>query len=703
MYRVIQDISKNTPKSLSSISSNINNNLNIQTYNGITVYKDNIKNLDNLSKEELIFIYFMKKALNPLNKIYRNQEHRYLNDIIKLFKNLYHLANYNNLELSKSIRNYYIYLITNNSFYGHRNHKKLFPSTIDKKLRKRKLINIINRYVNIDLRNKAIKLINFLYSKEDYYGFVDNSINKSGNNYYSKTITDSDYNKIESKYKTKNTYFEKYNNKIKIRLYSANDKYKDELTESVDWLKMAYNLVKNNLCDQNKFKNLNDQNLLDSLHYLIKYLNTGNDEDFKTHSKYWIKINTRVQYTFGFIESYRDPKKIIGAAGGNIILRSQNTDNLKDILPFIQNKLPFPSEYKSSNINKSLLLNPMICNVLAAVGYYGPARKTAAYCLPNYRDIISKYGSKQVIYEDEDSQILSIKNKKLYKKFHKNKRNRKLTQCIKKIHTIFHETIGHATSHLSTHTIIEEDLEKIKDTKYRDKKVGDIIPLTEDDYNIFMTVDKDSIEELRADIIGLYILSTETELIFKNNLYENLYPVHDKTKIITDSLIIILEKGLQKLSYQIKNFKKIIGPYARGNIVIINYLLENKCISLIETQISVNDDDKHTIYDITILNLAKTIEKIKELMIRIQKITSIADNKDCVYLFNRYTTFPLTIKEMNKISYNLKRNSRKIFKRILSFNRLFPRFIPIYDNFENVIDIKVSYYKNIIEQEEDII
>jgi hypothetical protein len=103
MYRVIQDISKNTPKSLSSISSNINNNLNIQTYNGITVYKDNIKNLDNLSKEELIFIYFMKKALNPLNKIYRNQEHRYLNDIIKLFKNLYHLANYNNLELSKSI------------------------------------------------------------------------------------------------------------------------------------------------------------------------------------------------------------------------------------------------------------------------------------------------------------------------------------------------------------------------------------------------------------------------------------------------------------------------------------------------------------------------------------------------------------------------------------------------------------------------
>ena len=98
MYRVIQDISKNTPKSLSSISSNINNNLNIQTYNGITVYKDNIKNLDNLSKEELIFIYFMKKALNPLNKIYRNQEHRYLNDIIKLFKNLYHLANYNNLE-----------------------------------------------------------------------------------------------------------------------------------------------------------------------------------------------------------------------------------------------------------------------------------------------------------------------------------------------------------------------------------------------------------------------------------------------------------------------------------------------------------------------------------------------------------------------------------------------------------------------------
>jgi hypothetical protein len=690
MYRVIQEISKNTSNSITPRSSNFNN---LENYNGIIVYKDNISNLSALKKEELIFIYFIKKALKPFNKIYRNQEHLYLNDIIKLFKDLYYLTSYYNLELSKSIKNYYVYLITNNSFYAHRNHKKMFPSTIDKKLRKKKLIDIINKYIkNVDRRNQSIKLINFLYSKEDYYGVVDNSINKSGNNYYSKTITDSDYKKIESKYKTKNTYFEKFNNIIHIRFYSANDKYKDELTESVYWLKMAYNLVNNNLC-------YFDQNMLDSLYYLIKYLITGDEEHFKTHSKFWIRINTRVQYTIGFIESYRDPKKIIGAAGGNIILRSQDTDNLKDILPFIQNKLPFPSKYKSSNINKTLLLNPIICNVLAAVGYYGPARKTAAYCLPNYKDIISKYGSKQVIYEEQDNQLINLKDIKLYNKFNENKRNRKIIRCIKKLHTIFHETIGHASSHLSTHTIIEEDLEKIKDTIYKNKIVGDVITLTEDNYNIFMTTDKDSIEEMRADIIGLYILLTETELLFKNNLYENLYSVYDKTKIITDSLIIVLEKGFQKLSYQIKNFKKLINPYARANIVIINYLIESNCILIKESTI-LNNDEEHIIYDISIINLSKTIEKIIELMIRIQKITSVADNKDCVYLFNRYTSYPLSITKMNEISKNLKRNNRKLYKKTTSLNRLFPKFTPIYDTFDNVIDVKVSYYKDIIEQEE---
>jgi hypothetical protein len=34
-------------------------NDNVKLYNGIAVYKDNIKNLKNLSKEELIFIYFL--------------------------------------------------------------------------------------------------------------------------------------------------------------------------------------------------------------------------------------------------------------------------------------------------------------------------------------------------------------------------------------------------------------------------------------------------------------------------------------------------------------------------------------------------------------------------------------------------------------------------------------------------------------------
>ena len=220
---------------------NNSNHLNIQIYNGIAVYKDNITNLNNLSKEELIFIYFMKKSLDPLYKIYRNQQHRYTNEIIKLFKNLYYLTCDDNTQVSEQIKYFYIYLITNNSIYGNKNNLKIKFSNLKlNNITRNTLIECIDK-LKVSNRERAIKLIDFLFSDEDNIGLSDNSINNSSNNYHGPSITDDDYNKIDMKYKTKNSYFEKKDNKIIIRKYSVNDKYSTELKESVNLKKNVFN------------------------------------------------------------------------------------------------------------------------------------------------------------------------------------------------------------------------------------------------------------------------------------------------------------------------------------------------------------------------------------------------------------------------------------------------------------------------------
>jgi hypothetical protein len=693
MNRVINNILTNNL----SNNSNESNQIIVQKYNGIAVYKDNITNLDDLSKEELIFIYLMKKALDPLYKIYRNQQHRYTNEIIKLFKNLYYLTCDDNTRISKEIKYFYIFLITKNSIYVGKSHKKIKFSYLGlNEITKEILIEYIDR-LNISNRRKAIVLVDFLFSDEDNIGLVDNSITKSRSNYYGPSITDEDYNKINMKYKTKNSYFDKKDNKIIIHKYSVNDKYSSELKESVYWLQKAYDHV-------NLHIDCFDKPMLDSIYYMIRYFISGDENDFKEHSRHWIKINTRVQYTMGFIESYKDPKKIIGSAGGNIILKSKDIDSLKNVLLEIQNRLPFSTTNKENN----KLLNVSICHILAIGGYYGPSRKTAAYCLPNDMDLISKYGSKQIIYDEQKSDHLY--NVKLLKKFMIKKyidfmnlydKNNDFRHDFWNLLVLFHETIGHASFKLTKHVIVKEDLKNINhNLSLSNSKIADIIDLNEQIFNIFMTRDKDSLEELRSEIIGLYIMIYEVDLLEKNKLYKDWYKKLGREKMIEYYIISFLENSLKKLISQPYKFKDIHGAHARANIVILNYILSNKSVKLEKTKLII-DRKKHIIYNVAIIDLNKTIHFIKKLMIKVQNISSTADNVKNLNLFDKYIKYPLTIKKMNRIGHFLRKKYRKLSNGTTSLVRLLPKFIPLYDMFDNLIDVQIGYYDSIIEQEED--
>jgi hypothetical protein len=232
-------------------------------------------------------------------------------------------------------------------------------------------------------------------------------------------------------------------------------------------------------------------------------------------------------------------------------------------------------------------------------------------------------------------------------------------------------------------------------------KINQIIPLNEDLFNLFMTNDKDSLEELRAEIIGLYIMTHEIDILNKNQLYKDWYKKLGKEKMLKECIINFCKTALSKLRSQPSNFKNILAPHTRANIVILNYLLTNNCIEIKSSNIII-ESKKYKVYNIILINMNKTLNNIKELMIKVQKISSTANNTDNLKLFNKYTQYPLTIKKMNRIRNNLIKKNKKLSNGLTMSVRLLPKFIPIYDMFGNLIDVQVSYYDSIIEQEEDI-
>src|SRR5437016_5795521 len=103
----------------------------MSTYNEIYVTRDNTEDLFNsLTNEEKIFVYYIFRSALPFNRINRNQNHRYSNQIIELFEQIYHNLQVNDQNLIKDIETYLVYLWSNHGIYflmEHTNNNKRTP------------------------------------------------------------------------------------------------------------------------------------------------------------------------------------------------------------------------------------------------------------------------------------------------------------------------------------------------------------------------------------------------------------------------------------------------------------------------------------------------------------------------------------------------------------------------------------------------
>lgn len=659
-----------------------------------------------LSLPEQIFVYYFWLACVPGNRIAADQHHRYALEIIALFEllqaqasNIAQSKTFDGVAFNKDVADFLVYLWTNHGQYFLRENgdEKRTPSTIG--------LNVLNEQTLRDAlaligypNAQAVvdKLASTIFDPEmDKRMTTPDSIAESGVNIYGEGFTEQDYRALpDAVRKQINVYFyvdqNRSERKPAYQLYSATGKYAQELTVAAYWLGCAYDHAK-------KYPTYFDAAFVKSLDYLIQFVQTGDEELFKKHSIAWLASNSRIDYNFGFIEVYHDPKGRRGFFQAEATVKTVDMKKLNELLPSLEKKMPIPMEWKRATLGA--MPNASMNQQLFGFGHLGPTVVTAAYCLPNYEEIRSQYGSKQIIYPAGKGLDMRI-DPELARRlgYPKAQADWLITHDpegafgndIWDVQCILHETLGHGSGKLGEHTFKEGEPLTIGEETYQ---VGQTIPVTNSNVTEFLAGYESTIEELRAEINALYVSINHLDELMSCGMMERWVKQFGKDKVIEWLILGMAGTGLRRILQQSDNATQFSGDHARANAVIMHYLIDHGGLSLVEEQLEVNHR-QHTVIGLQVDDVVRTKALIEELMIKVQAIKSTGDGLAAQRLVSTYGTH---FKKPEYIKI-LKENRKAIVGDLKAKALISPLFALEYDATNTIVGVKATWPNSVAEQ-----
>ncbi|MFH0898955.1 MAG: hypothetical protein V1855_05220, partial [bacterium] len=664
----------------------------IEKYKEIAIqYNSDVVSLYNsLTPEERVFVYYLFRASLPGNRIFADQIHRHALEVIKLFETVVdhqdtliqhehdqYLKTFDVKKFIDQAKTFLVYLWTNHGQYFQREHAnaKRTPERLGLGLLTQKnLIAALKSISFPDAEKTVLHLTPTIFDKTiEPTICVPNSIKDSAVNVYAPNFTEQDYATLSIQTQNKlNAYFHvdesEGKREPKMVPYAIGAKYDQELSTSLTWLKRACGHAQ-------KFPKIFDTHLVESLKLLILFVQTGDEKYFKQHSIEWLKSSSRIDYNFGFIETYDDPKSRRGFFQAEVTIKSVDINKLNKILPEIEKQLPVPDAFKRETSNA--IPNASINNKIFGMGALGPMFITAAYCLPNYPEIRSEHGSKQIIYPAFKG-LCEIINPELNRNLFSCKKlaewqlkhdlDGKLGRDIWDVHCILHETIGHGSGRLAQHTFKEGDYIVVNGQEHT---LGDTIPVTSDNINELLAGYENTIEELRAEIIALYVSINHLDKLLACDLLKGWDKVMSHDELKEHLILAMARTGLRRYMQQSDGATEISGDHARANCALMYFLLEHGGIELVEETVEVHGK-QHTVIDLVLADAQKAQEAIKELMVQVQRIKSTGDRIGAQGLIDTYGT---KLRHPHFLTV-LKENREAIVGKLKCQAFVFPNFIP---------------------------
>ena len=681
----------------------------LQEFHEIAVqYKSGIDEIFNtLKPEERVFLYYLYRASLPANYICANQIHRHAVEILDLFESILERQDDLNKmntqfdfaleEFNNELITYLVYLWTNHGQYFLRDdyEQKRTPSDLGCHLITPENLQKVLDALGIDVSLDRLQYSIFDGDVEPTL-CVDGDIEASAINIYHPDFTELDFASLpEGKRSQINAYFdvEDRNGKRvpRVNICRVNGKYDKELQVAVHWLQKAYEHVQ-------RYAETFDVHTAHSLDFLIQFLRSGDEELFKKHSIEWTKTNNRLDYNFSWIEVYLDPKQYRGSFQAEVTAKTVDMNVLNALLPSLEKELPFPDEYKRQNLDDvSSIPNASINNALFAAGQLGPLKILAAYCLPNYAELRTQHGSKQIIYQSEKG-LKQLKNPELarvlfnlpekvewLKKYDPEGR---LSDTIWNVDCILHETLGHGSGCLHKHTFRDRDKLVIGNRAYN---VGDTIDVTSVNNNELLGKYGSSLEELRAEIIALYTCVFNFDQLAQAGLYKDWPERIGKDRLIEEFIKAMAWTGLRRLLTQSKESDEIRGAHAQANTTILNFLLDGGGIQLLKQSVEVEGEEYHVL-GFEIDDVEQVKKSIVTLVQEVQRIKSTGDGQALNAMMKKYGI------TMRNPEYRdiLQRNEKAVVGNAKIIAVLYPHYYPIISDGE-IVDADAVWAKDVAE------
>lgn len=181
---------------------------------------------------------------------------------------------------------------------------------------------------------------------------------------------------------------------------------------------------------------------------LIRYYQTGAPADWRQFNIDWVKDDSVIDFTNGFIEVYKDPRGMKGASQAFVTVIDEKMNRLMREFAanasYFERHAPWEDKYKLEKPQ------PPVAKAVEALIETGDFEvNTIGENLPNEAEIHNKYGSKSFIFTGSTRAFAAARGGKVTEEFayspEEIERARKYRDLAEDLLTAMHEVIGHGS------------------------------------------------------------------------------------------------------------------------------------------------------------------------------------------------------------------------------------------------------------------
>lgn len=611
---------------------------------------------DQLPLKQKLLAYYLYRAAVAGHTLADQQDHRYALEIRTLLETIYLNSEGMEPRVKEAILDYLKYIWINHGPYDHDSHVKTLPNYLTYETLLQAARYAEKRGAKFELGqgetlNAKLERLRPTIFDPNFEPIMTNQkkgddiIATSSVNLYDQRLNQKDIDALPAEWQERlNVRFGFENGKAVPQIYKIGGLYGADLDTITYFLKLALPYAES-------------EEQRGGIQCLIDYYTTGDEEKFRQYSIDWLRSNTIVDYLNGFIESYMDPRGVIGQFEGNVSFVSDSTliDRLADNALYFEKKMPWPDVYKLDKINKPVA---NVVNVIVETGDSGPV-SPAAYNLPNYNDLRRDYGSKNIILLNvEEARSEKIRDATVNEFYLPEYRDlvRTLGDRARQWEVYMHEVIGHGSGKPAASLKVDPAV-----------AIGRAYS---------------SLEECRADLVALYHASDP-------KLVEiGAFKREEQGEIVRAMYISYLQGQMNR--YRMYEDDFVREAHQRGSQLVLGFLLEGGLKGGQDYGVRVVTNNGN--FYVQLIDLEKARKGVGDLLSYLQVTKAKGDAAAATQIFDRFGT---------RVNPEWRRNIRERAARLKLPNKtaiVFPRLEPVMEGNE-IKDVRLYVDEDLTTQQ----